>query len=571
MGSKDHQNTDKLRAKAESKVERPISLPKDISLEKAKILMHDLEVHQIELEMQNQELRETQERLEEIRDQYTDLFDFAPVGYLVIDKKGIINNINLTACSLLGMERSQLLGKPLSAYMNVGQSTKLFLHLNEAFKKGNFTSFELEMKSGKQESFTALLQGSIPLSTKGNGGYCRISLQDITELKNVEALKRQHDDLQLEKEKIQRYLDLAPVVFLLIDADHNVQMINQKGCALLGYKRVDILGKNWFNNFVTDINEKNPATTNKQFQNNKLLLKPYTESRVKCENGSTRLMGWTNIALLDNNGNQIGTLSSGEDITERKKIEAIKQRYTEELETTVRERTKELSDALENEKQISEMKNSFVSIASHELRTPITIVLSSIILIEKYGAMGDFDKQQKHIDRVKSSISHFTSILEDFLSLDKLEKGIVRVKKEPFDLPEFINSTIEELELMLKTGQKISYAHNGPKNVELDKKIFRNILMNLLSNAIKYSEKEIEITTKINKGILTLEIKDHGIGIPTEDAQYLFKRFFRGKNAKDIPGTGLGLSIVERYIDLLKGSIDFKSQENIGSTFIVKL
>ena len=571
MGSKDHQNSDELRSKAESKIGRSNKLPKELSLDKAKVLMHELEVHQLELEMQNQELRETQARLEEIRDQYTDLFDFAPVGYLVVDKKGIIKNINLTACTLLGMERAYLLGKPLSAYMNSGQSTKLFLSLNDTFKTGKLSSFELILKKNNQDTFTALLQGSIPTSAIGNGGYCRISLQDITELKNVEALQRRHDDLQLEKEKIQRYLDLAPVVFLLIDADHNVQMINQKGCALLGYKRVDILGKNWFNNFVTDINENDTTTSNNQFQNNKLLLKPYTENRVKCENGATRLMGWTNIALLDNNGNQIGTLSSGEDISERKKIEAIKQRYTEELETTVRERTKELSDALENEKQISEMKNSFVSIASHELRTPITIVLSSIILIEKYGAMGDFEKQQKHIDRVKSSISHFTSILDDFLSLDKLEKGIVRVKKEPFELPEFIGSLIEELEVMLKTGQKISYIHNGPKNAVQDKKIFRNILINLLSNAIKYSEKEIELTTNINKGILTLEIKDHGIGIPTEDAQYLFRRFFRAKNAEDIPGTGLGLSIVERNIDLLKGSIEFTSQENIGSTFTVKL
>ncbi|WP_062055541.1 sensor histidine kinase [Sediminicola sp. YIK13] len=570
MDNKDHPKTDELRSKAEAKLRQSSTPSKDLTLEKAKVLMHELEVHQLELEMQNQELRETQHRLEELRDQYTDLFDFAPVGYLVVDKKGVIKNINLTACMLLGLERSLLMGKPLSAYMSSGQSIKLFLNLNEAFNTGNLPSFELTMKDRNNRTFTALLQGTIPNYSK-NSDTCRISLQDITELKAAAALKKQHDELQLEKEKIQRYLDLAPVVFLLIDSDHNVQMINQKGCELLGYKRVEMLGKNWFHNFVIDDGHKIVDPTDESFQNNKLLLKPYVENFVKCKNGEKRLMGWTNIALLDNSGNQIGTLSSGEDITQRKKEETSRQRYMEELETMVGERTKELSDALENEKQISEMKSSFVSIASHELRTPITIVLSSIILIEKYGALGQFDKQKKHFNRIKSSINHFNSILDDFLSLDKLEKGIVRVNKETFDLPNFINFTIEEMEVMLKEGQKISYTHSGQRNTTQDKKILRNILLNLLSNAIKYSEKDIELTTTEHNGTLTLKIKDQGIGIPDEDSQFLFKRFFRAKNAEDIPGTGLGLSIVKRYLDLLQGSIEFTSQENKGSIFTVQL
>ncbi|MEJ1222870.1 PAS domain-containing sensor histidine kinase [Sediminicola sp. 1XM1-17] len=570
MGNKEHPKSNDLRTKAEAKLGHASKLSKDLTLDKAKVMMHELEVHQLELEMQNQELRETQHRLEELRDQYADLFDFAPVGYLVVDNKGVIKNINLTACMLLGPERSLLIGKPLSAYMSSGQSIKLFLNLNEAFKNGNLPSFELTMKDRNNRTFTALLQGTIPNYSKSSD-TCRISLQDITELKAAAALKKQHDELQLEKEKIQRYLDLAPVVFLLIDSDHNVQMINQKGCELLGYKRVEILGINWFKNFVIRQDETKVNPANENFQNNKLLLKPYVENYVKCKNGEKRLMGWTNIALLDNSGNQIGTLSSGEDITQRKKEEATKQRYMEELETMVGERTKELSDALENEKQISEMKSSFVSIASHELRTPVTIVLSSIILIEKYGALGQFEKQKKHFNRIKSSITHFISILDDFLSLDKLEKGIVRVNKETFDLPDFINFTIGEMEVMLKEGQKISYTHSGQRNTLQDKKIFRNILLNLLSNAIKYSEKDIALTTVENNGSLTLQIKDQGIGIPKEDSQFLFKRFFRAKNAEDIPGTGLGLSIVQRYLDLLKGSIEFTSQENIGSTFTVQL
>ncbi|MFT4832407.1 MAG: PAS domain S-box-containing protein [Psychroserpens sp.] len=565
-------NSDKeLRKRAETKMGKLTHSGKELSLEEAQKLMHELEVHQIELELQNQELRNTQYLLEEIRDQYTDLFDFAPIGYLLLDKKAVITNINITACNLLGLDRSALKGKHLSAFMSSGQSTILLLKLNEALKNGHLPSFELKIRRWNQGTFTALLQGSITTSSDNENPIYRLTLQDITEEKEAEKLQQQHEALQKEKEKIQRYLDLAPVVFLLVDTEHNVQMINQKGCELLGLPRLDILGKNWFEYFIITPEKQLKSTNKNRFQDNNLLLKPYFESEVKCKDGETRLMGWTNIALLENNGDQIGTLTSGEDITERKETEANKERYTKELKGMVEKRTQELMDALISEKQINEMKSSFVSIASHELRTPITIVLSSIILIEKYGASGEFEKQQKHIERIKSSITHFTSILDDFLSLDKLEQGVIRVKKENFDLPDMISKTIGELEGILKEDQKIIHNHMGPKEFSQDKKIFRNILINLLSNAIKYSKKDIELTTSIHKNTLFLEVKDYGIGIPEEHREFLFKRFFRAKNAEDYPGTGLGLSIVERYLDLLEGSIEFTSQENLGSTFKIKL
>lgn len=565
-------NSDKeLRQKAETKLGKLTHAGKELSLEEAKKLMHELEVHQIELELQNQELRDTQYRLEEIRDQYTDLFDFAPIGYLLLNDKAVITNINLTACNLLGLDRSVLKGKHLSAFMGSAQSTILQLKLKEACKIGELPPSEVTIRRWNQGTFTALLQGSISKSSNNNNPVCRLTMLDITEQKEAEKLQQQHEALQKEKEKIQRYLDLAPVVFLLIDAEHKVQMINQKGCELLGLPRLDILGKNWFESFIIAPDKQLKSANNQHFQDNTFLLKPYFESKVKGKNGETKLIGWSNIALLENNGDQIGTLTSGEDITERRRTEATKERYTEELKGKVEERTQELMDALVSEKQINEMKSSFVSIASHEMRTPITIVLSSIILIEKYGASGDFEKQQKHIERIKSSLTHFTSILDDFLSLDKLERGIIRVKKENFDLPELIAKTINELEGILKENQKITHTHMGSKEFSQDKQIFKNVLTNLLSNAIKYSTKNIELTTSVDKKKMRLEVKDYGIGIPEEDREFLFKRFFRAKNAEDYPGTGLGLSIVDRYLDLLDGSISFTTQQNVGSTFKVEL
>ena len=560
-----------LRSKAEAKLGRKSVLPTNLSIEETRSLLHELEVHQVELEMQNQELRESQHRLEEVRDQYTDLFDFAPVGYLILDKKGVIVNINLTACNLMGHERSYIKGKPLSTYMSKGESIKLFLNLREAFSSGNFPTLEIQIKGKDKDPFIGMIQGAVYADEDGGRSVCRISLQDVTGLKQAKALQQQHEDLQKEKEKIQKYLDLAPVVFLLIDSEHKVQMINQKGCSLLGYDRLDIVGKNWFENFTIDANGNGIDKSTQKFAHKKLLLNPYFERNLKCSNGELRLMAWTNTSLLGKNGDLIGTLCAGEDITERKRIESDKQRYTHNLEEIVRERTKELSDALESEKQINEMKSAFISIASHELRTPITIVMSSITLIEKYNELGEYQKQQKHIDRVKSSVSHFKNILDDFLSLEQLQRGNLRVDKATFNLPDFVSYVLEEMEGMLKDDQQINYTHKGNTEVYLDRKIFRNILLNLLSNAIKYSNAAIDLNTVVEDNELILSISDKGIGIPEEEQQNLFVRFFRAKNAENIQGTGLGLSIVQRYLELLNGTIEFSSKLDQGSTFIVKL
>lgn len=560
-----------LRSKAEAKLGRKSVLPTNLSIEETRALLHELEVHQVELEMQNQELRESQHRLEEVRDQYTDLFDFAPVGYLILDKKGVIVNINLTACNLMGHERSYIKGKPLSTYMSKGESVKLFLNLREAFSSGNFPTLEIQIKGKDKDPFIGMIQGAVYADEDGGRSVCRISLQDVTGLKEAKALQQQHEDLQKEKEKIQKYLDLAPVVFLLIDSEHKVQMINQKGCTLLGYDRLDIVGKNWFENFTIDANGNGIDKSTQKFAHKKLLLNPYFERNLKCSNGELRLMAWTNTSLLGKNGDLIGTLCAGEDITERKRIESDKQRYTHNLEEIVRERTKELSDALESEKQINEMKSAFISIASHELRTPITIVMSSITLIEKYNELGEYHKQQKHIDRVKSSVGHFKNILDDFLSLEQLQRGNLRVDQATFNLPDFVRYVMEEMEGMLKDDQQINYTHKGNTEVYLDRKIFRNILLNLLSNAIKYSNAAIDLNTVVEDNELILSISDKGIGIPEEEQQNLFIRFFRAKNAENIQGTGLGLSIVQRYLELLDGTIEFSSKLDQGSTFIVKL
>jgi PAS domain S-box-containing protein len=562
---------DQLRKRAEAMVTKALGLLKGITLDKPKTLLHELEVHQAELEIQNEDLRDTQYRLEAARDQYTDLFDFAPVGYLVLDKKGVIININLTACDLLGIERSAIKGKPLSAYMAKGESRTLFLKLRQAFKTGQLPSFELQIKHKSQAYFTAALQGIIIMNKDQTDSLCRLSLQDVTKVKEAEVIVLQHEALQEEKDKIQQYLDFAPVVFLLLDTDKKVQMINQKGCQLIGSSVQDIIGKNWFEGFICDLDNKPVEGTILNNETKTLSMPSHFESKLRGIAGETHIMSWTNVALLNKKGSLLGTLIAGEDITEQKKLELRKEQYTQNLEDIVDQRTKKLTEALHNEKMVNEMKTAFVSMASHEFRTPLTGVMSSAILLKKYNDLQQYDKQSRHIERIMSSVKQLTAILEDFLSMDKLERGIITTSKVAFDLKLFTKEILEELEWSLKEKQHIHFEHKGDAMVLLDRKILRNIFLNLITNAIKYSDTDIFISTTVKDKIVHIGFIDKGIGIPEEEQKQLFNKFFRATNVANIQGTGLGLSIVKHFVDLLGGGIAFESKLGEGSTFNITL
>jgi len=273
------------------------------------------------------------------------------------------------------------------------------------------------------------------------------------------------------------------------------------------------------------------------------------------------------------------------DITQRKQAEDRLKHYSEDLERQVRSRTlileeaidelektkDELNDALEKERNLNELKSRFVSMASHEFRTPLATILSSLTLVTKYGDMNDKEKQHKHIQRIKSSISNLTDILNDFLSVSKLEEGKVEFNPEEFDVVEFIEEVVSHMQELSKNNQHIQYTHNGNSSVYLDIKSLKNILLNLLSNAIKFSEPDttIEIMSEWNKSDFVITVKDSGIGISDADQKHLFERFFRAQNATNIQGTGLGLNIVARYVEQMNGHITFTSELNQGTTFII--
>ena len=251
-------------------------------------------------------------------------------------------------------------------------------------------------------------------------------------------------------------------------------------------------------------------------------------------------------------------------------VKEVKER--QKAESALKRNEDELKEALSKEKELNELKSRFVSMASHEFKTPLTSILSSASLIGRYTQEDHQPNREKHVERIKSAVSNLTGILNDFLSLSKLEEGRVDLSLEPCDINTLCEDVSDHLTNLLSTDQKIIKSIDGNfKEIQTDIRILKNILFNLISNAIKYSDKDIHCIFKFDNDHLEIKVKDQGIGIPEEDQKYLFSRFFRAGNVTNIQGTGLGLNIVERYVHLLEGEISFNSVQEKGTTFIVKL
>ncbi len=243
------------------------------------------------------------------------------------------------------------------------------------------------------------------------------------------------------------------------------------------------------------------------------------------------------------------------DITKRKKVE------------------QELTAALARERELSDMKSKFVTLASHEFRTPLTTILSSAYLLNHYTGER-FDREKTvHLGRINHSVTVMTEILNDFLSLGKLEEGTIAPAHDGMDVNDFLHEVAKEMEGHLGDKQKISVAHAGIERITTDKKLLRNILFNLLSNAIKYSpcDDTILVESTATHDQLTIRIIDHGLGIPEVDRKNLFKRFYRASNVSNIQGTGLGLNITKKYLQLLDGSIAFQSEPGVETIFSITI
>lgn len=393
----------------------------------------------------------------------------------------------------------------------------------------------------------------------------------------------------------------------LINENGVILMCNEAGHKLFGYRQEELVGR--------DISILMPSP---HAQQHKTYVSNYLHTRRKkiigigreiegLRKDGTRFSARLAVSEIIIDGNLFFT-GIIHDLTDIKKAEYELSLLNQELEQMVTDRTSELQDAinrlldtnlllnqsiekhkasetallstrdelkksLEKEIELSLLKSRFISMASHEFKTPLSSILSSAALISRYTSCDHQTDRERHVERIKSSVSHLNTILTDFLSAARLEEGQLTPKAVTFQLDELIDELKEELNGLLKTGQQILVQYNvHPVTMKSDKNIVRNILYNVISNAIKYSGEYTKIDCQIARrgNAFVISIRDEGIGIPESERKFVGTRFFRASNVSHLQGTGLGLNIVRSYLHALKGKMALKSHEK-GTTFTLTI
>lgn len=372
---------------------------------------------------------------------------------------------------------------------------------------------------------------------------------------------------------------------ITIDNNGIIELINPAACILFDYHPSEIIGQN-----VAIL-----IPDSYKDQHSVFLFRHYLAGKKNSTGLGREVMGLRKdgtifpfrlgLSEVEFAGRKIFT-GFIHDLSKEKEAERKLKNYAAHLEELVEERTlslkhvvldlqqtkEDLSQSLDKEKELGQLKSRFVSLASHEFRTPLTSVKLSASLIEKYAGPLESPNITKHVGKIKNAVTNLTTILNDFLSLEKLEAGKEEILYTHFDLIKFCEQITEEMQALAKKNQNIIYQHTGIKNmVKLDQSLLKICISNLITNAIKYSGENtfIDFNTEINGQSCIVTVKDNGIGIPEADQKHLCEAFFRAHNTGTIPGTGLGLNILTRYTNLMNGTVAFKSVVNQGTSFII--
>jgi PAS domain S-box-containing protein len=522
-------------------------------------------------------------------------FEFATMGILVTDCNGEITAANPFALKEFGYADEELIGQkietliPSRFYSNHLNHREKYLKDPRIRRMGNAmelyalrkdgTEFPVEISLGNYNSngdrYVIAFISNISIRRKAEKKIEKLTLGlESTVEKRTRDLKETLQQLETSRDELEdvlsfqkALLDNAGAMIIATDEKGIIKLFNPEASHNIGYEEAEVVNKfttvlfhnkkdiarkrnDLFNEFGLTIADDFAVLVEKSRRNS------YDEEQYIYyrKNGSHFPVSLTITSIKNSEGQITGFMGIAIDISERKKAE------------------EDLRQSLEKEKELNELKSRFVSMASHEFRTPLSTVLSSAYLIEKYTIAQDQHKRQKHLRRIVSSVNMLTDILNDLLSVGKIEEGKIQVRLTQFDIQELITSVAGEIKNTLKHQQKIYYIHEGDRQVFMDVSLVKHIIMNLVSNASKFSPEDcnIEIKTIGCPRYLTLTVKDHGIGISKDDQKHLMERFFRGANVSHIQGTGLGLHIVSKYAELMLGSVECVSELEKGTEFIIK-
>lgn len=373
------------------------------------------------------------------------------------------------------------------------------------------------------------------------------------------ALRASEANLRESQQMLHTVLETLPVRVFWKDRDSNYLGANRLYVQDTGFTSSEqLVGKNDF-----ELSGREYATDYRA--DDRMVMQTGTprleiEEQVSRADGKTIWVQTNKIPLRDGGGAIVGVIGAYVEITKLKQAE------------------EELRRALEQQKDLVDLKARFISMASHDFRTPLSVILSSVSLLEmqitrQFGA-DQLEPLQKRIQRIATSVQQITSLLEDVLTVNRADTGKIMLNPEALDIEQLGQEILQEIKVSANNQHLFSFSFAGTEKVCLsDKQLLRQILVNLLSNAVKYSPEGGRVGLAVTRDPewLELRVQDEGIGIPEMDQAAMFEIFHRARNVGEIQGTGLGMAIVKRAVDALNGTISFESQVNVGTTFTVRL
>ncbi|WKK76989.2 ATP-binding protein [Marivirga salinae] len=517
------------------------------------------------------------------------IFENATEGIIVTDIKGDIRMVNPHALELFGYNEMELKGRKIEQLIPDRFSKSHIKHRN------NFSNFPhnramgegLELFGKRKDGTEFMAEISLGHFRENNKLYVIAFITDITERKqNLQKINRLNEELEARVQD--RTKKLSEAYKIMEDSNTELQKeiiareIAEKN--LVDSQRLYEAMARHFPNGIIGIMNKDmnyllvdgtrlyeERLDKAIFLEGKVFDNLHTSEKIAVESELKKSFKGETITfevLIKNNFYNVKAVPLPENNNSIDKILIV----ITNINTTKRNELTLIKN-LEREKELGKLKSRFVSTASHEFRTPLSTILTSAYLLKNHKGK-DYEKvKDLHILRINKSVNNLTEILNDFLSLSKLEEGKVETSYSLIDIESYLLDIKNEMSLQKQISQFLEYKHNGIRKIETDKKILRNIVLNVLSNAIKYSKEDgvIQFSSVVNSEKLIIKVQDQGIGIPEEDLPHIFQRFYRADNASYIQGTGLGLNIVKKYVALLDGEIHFKSKLNEGSTFTVEL